>query len=97
MPLDYAATSALISNQAFQGRVQVACLHFANYIAGEAADVPAHVTRLKWAGQTFASPMQSAMQITPTVVMDPSVQADGEAITDANLQTAVEVAINKVM
>lgn len=97
MPLDYAATSALISNTAFLGRVQVACLHFANYIAAEASSVPAHATRLKWAAETLASPMQSAMRINPTVVMDPSVQSAGEAITDADLQTAVEVAINKVM
>jgi hypothetical protein len=36
-----------------------------------------------------------AAQIQPPTVMDPAVQQDGAAITDAGLQAAVEGTVNK--
>jgi len=97
MALDYAGSDALMQDMAFQGRIKCACLVFANYILGEATNVPAHNTRVKWANNTIQAPNVSASLITPTVVMDPAVQAEGGDIDDAGLQAAVEGAVNKLM
>ena len=97
MALTYEQSSALMKDLTFVGRVKVACLKYADYISGEPNDVPAHVTRSKWAQQTFTMPDASATQVTPMVVMDPAVQQDGAEISDAALQSAVEGAINKMM
>jgi hypothetical protein len=97
MALDYAGSDALMKNEAFKGRVKCACLIFANYILGEAISIPAHNTRVKWANNTISAPDTAAAFVTPSVVMDPAVQQDGEAITDAALQGAVENAINKLL
>lgn len=97
MALTYEDSAALMNDPAFRGRVKVACLKFATYIMDEAPSVPAHSTRIKWAQQTTANPEVSATQIIPTVVMDGQVQADGAAITDPNLQTAVETSVNKLL
>jgi hypothetical protein len=97
MALTYEQSSSLMNDAVFRGRVKVACLTYATYISGEAADVPAHATRIKWAQQTMANPEVATTQVTPTVVMDPAVQADGAAITDPNLQSATENAVNKMI
>jgi len=97
MALDYAATAALMQDKAFLDRTKIACLHFADYILGEAVSVPAHSSRLRWAQNTNLSPDQSAMQVMPVLVMDPAVQQDGAAITDTALQSAVENSVNKML
>jgi hypothetical protein len=97
MPLDYSSTAALMNDETFRGRIKVSCLHFADYIFGEANTVPAHNTRLKWAQQTFQMPDAVAQQVAPVVVMDDAVQQDGADITDADLQSAVENAVNKMI
>lgn len=97
MALTYEQSAELMADPTFRGRVKVACLTYANYIVGEAANVPAHNTRIKWAQQTFAMPEASASQVTPIVVMDSAVQTDGSAITDTALQSAVENAVNKML
>lgn len=105
MPLTYDDSAYLMQDNAFRGRVKVACLKYADYIVGEAPDVPAHSTRVKWAQQTMTAPDASAAVVTPTVVMDAAVQAAGlttanpptSAIDDAGLQSSTEVAINKML
>jgi hypothetical protein len=95
--LTYTESSALMTDVEFRGRIKVACLKFANYIFDEAVNVPAHASRLRWAQRTFQTPDASASDVQPTVVMDQQVQADGAAITDAALQTTVEISINKML
>jgi hypothetical protein len=97
MALTYTESSNLMIDIEFRGRIKVACLTFADYISGEEPSVAAHNTRLKWAQSVFASPDAVAAGIQPTVVMDPSVQAAGSAITDADLQAAVETTVNKIL
>lgn len=97
MALSYAESAALMGNPEFRERVKVACLHYATYISDEASDVPAHNTRNKWAQQTFIAPDNSAALVTPTVVMDDKVQTQGGDLPDADLQIAVETAVNKLM
>ena len=97
MALTYEESATLMRDIEFQNRIMVACLTFANYIIGEDPVIPAHNTRLRWAQSTFAAPQTSAMQVQPEVVMDPSVQAEGAAVTDAQLQSATENAVNKIL
>jgi hypothetical protein len=97
MALTYEQSSELMNDPVFRGRVKVACLKFADYIFGEAATTPAHSTRIKWAQHTMLMPDASAATVAPEVVMDPAVQQDGAAITDAGLQSATENAINKML
>lgn len=97
MALTYEQSAALMKDQTFRDRVSVACINFARYITDEAPNVPAHSTRIKWAQQTLVAPEPTLNQVIPTVVMDGAVQADGTAISDANLQTAVETSVNKLL
>lgn len=97
MALDYVGSSELMQSPEFRGRVKVASLKFAQYIVNEAPNVEAHSARYRWAQNTFAQPDMAAANITPMVVMDPSVQADGAAVSDASLQSAVEAIVNKIL
>lgn len=97
MALTYEQSSELMGDMVFRGRVKVACLTYANYIYGEPATTPGHSSRIKWSQMTMTSPEAAAAQVTPTVVMDPSIQQDGSAVTDAGLQSAVENSINKML
>jgi hypothetical protein len=95
--LDYTGSAELMSNPAFTDRVKIACLKFANYISDEPSNTPGHTSRLRWAQQTMAAPTSAAQMITPPTVMDSTVQAQGGAIDDAGLQTAVETTVNKML
>jgi hypothetical protein len=98
MAMTYEESSALMRDITFIGRVKVACLKYADYIILEAPTTPGHSTRVKWAQNTMTNPDTSATVVTPTVVMDPAVQAaGGAAIDDAGLQSATENAINKML
>jgi hypothetical protein len=98
MAMTYDETSELTKNVPFQGRVAVACVHFADYIAGEDPATPAHSTRIKWAQQTLLNPQPVVQACIWTVCNDSAVQdAGGAAITDDALQGAVETSINKLL
>ena len=97
MALTYEESAALMKDPTFVSRVKVACLKFADYITNEASTTPAHMSRIKWAQYAMTNPDTTAGQVTPPTVMDNQVQTDGSTITDANLQTAVESTINKLI
>ena len=98
MAMTYEETAALMQDAAFRGRVGVASVNYARYITDEAPDTPAHSTRYRWAQTTLLAPETAVNQVIPTVVTDSAVQdAGGAAITDAALQSAVEVAVNKLL
>jgi hypothetical protein len=97
LALTYEESAALMANGVFRDRIKVACLKYATYIMDEAASVPAHNTRIKWAQNAAITPDAAAMIVQPTVVMDGQVQTDGAEITDLALQTAVETAVNKLI
>jgi len=95
--ITYEESAALMTDPTFRGRVKVSCLHFADYILGEAASTPAHNTRVRWAQQCYISPETVAQQTQSPTVMEPAVQTQGAAIPDDQLQTAVETAVNKMI
>jgi hypothetical protein len=61
----------------------------------EPVATPGHTSRLGWAKSCYQQADMMAAQIQPPTVMDPAVQQDGAAITDAGLQAAVEGTVNK--
>lgn len=95
--MTYLESSELMQNVEFQGRVKVAVLRFSDSIMIEATSVPAHNTRMRWAQNAMQNPQMVAAQIQPPTVMDPAVQQDGAAVTDAALQAAVEGVVNKLL
>lgn len=95
MAIDYATSADLMGDPTFQGRCRIACLRYASYINGEDVSVPAHNTRMRWAQQTISNPDGSVGQIMPVLIWDDAVQASGAAITDPDLQSAVETSVNK--
>src|SRR5215472_5690634 len=97
MALTYEESAALMRDAIFVERIKVACLQFADYIYGEAPSTPGHTSRLRWSSNTFSAPDAAAAGIAPTVTMDGIVQEQGTAITDTDLQTAVENAVNKML
>ena len=97
MALTYEESAALMLDATFVSRIKVACLIYATYIINEPPDTDAHSARLRGAGNTVAAPDVTARNVAPMVTMDSNVQAQGSAISDADLQTAVETAVNKVL
>jgi hypothetical protein len=97
MSLTYENSADLMRDPIFISRIKVACLKFAAYITDEAPNVPAHNTRLRWAGNTLSAPDVAANAIAPAVVMDQQVQLDGAEITDEALQTVVENSVNRML
>lgn len=97
MALTYADSAALMTDMTFVSRIKIGCLKYADYIFGEDSTTAAHSSRMKWAQNVVLGPDVAASQITPTVVMDPAVQAAGSAIDDPGLQSAVENAVNRIL
>jgi|KBSMisStandDraft_5_1062788.scaffolds.fasta_scaffold2039721_1 hypothetical protein len=97
MAIDYKTSAGLMRDPDFMGRTQIACLVYAAFISNEAATVPAHVTRMEWAQATFDNSEAAVNLIMPILIMDPKVQAVGAAITDADLQSALETSVNKTI
>lgn len=97
MAITYEESGTLMADMAFRNRVKVACLKYADFITLEPANTPAHATRVRWAQATQINPDGAAGAVTPVVVMDPVVQDKGAAVTDAELQSATEASVNKVI
>jgi hypothetical protein len=94
MALTYAQSAALMRDPTFVDRVKVAILKYANFILAEANTVAQHNARHRWAVSATVGADNVAQIVAQPVVMDAQVQADGGAITDANLQTSVETVLN---
>jgi hypothetical protein len=95
--MTYEESAALMTDQAFRGRVKVSALKYADSIMNEATTVTAHNTRLRWATACFQGPDMTATQLQPPTVMDGAVQAAGADVTDTELQGAVEAVVNKML
>lgn len=95
--MTYVESSSLMNDVEFRGRIKVACLRYATYIYNEPVSTPGHGARLRWAQGAMENPEGASARIQPPVVMDPAVQAEGPAISDEVLQTAVENTINTLL
>jgi hypothetical protein len=85
----YLEKQSLAMEPDFLKRVTHAVARFAFDIMNEATSVPNHNARYKWASVVIMNPTPMANSISPTVVIDPQVDANLGAVTDADLQVAV--------
>lgn len=95
--MTYEESDALTKDLVFRGRIKIAQTKWTQYVRGEAPNTEAHSARYRYAIAVDDNPDLYAAKIQTSVVMDPQVQVDGPAVTDAALQTAVEAVINKVL
>jgi hypothetical protein len=97
MALSLLQSAALMQNMTLRNRIKVACMRFADYVLNEPPDTPARNARQRWATNAISSPDTVASQVQPSAVMDPNVQAAGEDVTDQDLQSAVEAAVQRML
>src|SRR5262245_38901380 len=103
MALDYEQSGALMENLPFRKRIKAGMLKLAGFIQIEAADVPGHSARYRWAQLANSQPDMQAASLQPLVAMDPGVQGaaidtDGDSMIDDNgLQAAIEAVVNKII
>jgi len=97
-------SAALMQQQAFRGRVQVACIKYSDSIHTTNSNAIGHVSLERWADSVYSQPVQVASQVQPFVVMDPAIQAAGvdpvtgnSLATDAEVQGATEATVNKTI
>jgi len=94
MALTLDESAQLINNTQFRGRVKVAALKYASYLALQPNP---NLSRSRWIQQTIQQPDQTAQTITPAVVMNVNVQNLGANIDDDNLMAAVQVVSDQQM
>lgn len=92
--MTFEESAQLINDQAFRGRVKVAALLYAQYLSQQPNLGNAKQT---WIRQTMQAPDQAAQLLSPNVVINPNVQQAGAAVTDANLQAAVQYVADAMM
>lgn len=95
--MTYEELAALMNDPAFRGRVKVSMLRYCDTILIEPDSTMGHTSRVRWAQQAMQQPEMWASQLTPSVVMDPAIQQDGNAATDLQVQGATEAVINKTV
>ena len=78
----------------FYDRVKVAGLSYAQYLNLQAGNPR---SKQVWVQQTVMSPDVTATQLVNPVVLNPNVQAAGAAVTDADLQAAVQAVADSMM
>ena len=94
MSMTFEESAALINDSVFRGRVKVAALLYAQYLSLQPANSNA---KMRWLQQMIATPDQTATQLAPPTVMNPNVQQAGAAVTDIDLQAAVQVVADMMM
>lgn len=94
----YAQIITLSKDADFLGRLEVCVVKYAEFILGEAANVENHVVRFRWADSVVTSGATSFVsRIALPVANDTVIQDNLDDYTDAQLQSAAEVRINRIM
>jgi hypothetical protein len=94
----YAELNALYKDAAFLGKVEVAIIKYTDYILSESTATDNHTKRWNWAVQAAQNgPSLVAARIAPNVSWDATIQAQLAAATDAQIQSAVEAWINRLL
>lgn len=92
----YAEIYALQSDSALRNRLQVAAIVAADAIRVESSGVTGHALRATWARQALENPERMAERLFWAVLAQNRAQtvANVQGATDAQLQTAVDNAVN---
>lgn len=94
----YAELLQLADNERLRNQVRVAVWIACNTIRTEPSTTPNNANRLRWAREALRDPLYASIQLMPVVLAQNSA-ATPEAIlaaTDAQVQGAVDAAINVV-
>jgi hypothetical protein len=79
----------------FQKRVTFAIAKYAQYVAATTSSTePNYFQTVTWARRTLINPNELLYKIMPALLQEAQIDVDLGAITDANLQSAVESVIN---
>lgn len=95
--MTYEESAALMTDVPFWGKVKVSCMKYATYINNEPPSTEGHSARYRWAQMAMRDPDSTARQMQASVVMDPSIQAEGAASSDAAIQSATEAVVNRFL
>jgi L-lactate utilization protein LutC len=90
MALNLADRLVVIQSPAMQTRVTAAVAKYALYLLGGSPTV----NQLAWAREAIRTPAEAGRQVAFHVLDDTNFLAGGSDITDAQLQGAVEAAVN---
>ncbi len=96
----YLELAALKGNADFAARVEISVAKFAIYKLDENPATQGHALAVKWAQNAVANPRSVTDGILPAVVLDGAIMAKAATpadLTDAEIQSAVEAAINRVL
>lgn len=93
----YLEIYALKTDQDFRSRVGMSLVNYATYLLGQPAERPWHEQEVNWARRASSNTDDQIYRIMGFVLGDPQVQADLGGITDAALQTVVEVSVQNNM
>lgn len=80
----------LVQDADFIKRCSQAVVKFAVYILNETPAAANHKARHRWASAAILNPMATASAIAPAVTLEASVDYGLGAVTDGDLQIAVE-------
>jgi hypothetical protein len=72
-------------------------MKYADSIVIASVAVSTHTAAVKWAFRCFQMPDAVAGEVQSPTVMDDKVQTAGSAVTDQDLQSAVEATVGKVI
>jgi hypothetical protein len=93
----YTDLAGLCADASFQKRLAIAVAKFATYILGEAPNTPNHTSRFRWAQSALLNTTGVAAALAPAVVLNDNIQAALAEATDADVQSAVELAANYLL
>lgn len=92
----YAELITASTDSTLRDKIRVACVVAAEAVRTEAANVPNHTERLKWAQKVFQDPSIEALRMTWAVLAQnrTATLAQITGASDAAVQTAVDAAVN---
>lgn len=94
MAITYTDVFKLTNDTAFQQRLQVAIWRAATIVRREDVATPSHAQRDVWAKSQLTGPTNNLREVTIRVATFGQVLALGSAVTDNDLQTAVNQIVN---
>jgi hypothetical protein len=94
----YAELLSMIDNEALFNKIRVAVWVAADTIRAEVDTTPNHAARVAWAKSAFANPDGAARILMPAVLAQNKAAdlATITAATDAQVQAAVDAAVNTI-
>jgi hypothetical protein len=93
----YLEIYALKNDAEFKSRTGTALINYATYLLGQPATRPWHEQEVAWSRRASVSTDDMIYRVMGFVLGDPQVQTDLGEISDAALQTVVEVAVQNNM